>query len=249
MLSVRIGIIIVGKEQAEKKIRGFGTLKYTQSVLNSFLDTTGINKITIPTLFCSPREAVIGETWDLFVKVMRRGYHVTNNRADVMQILALISLKTSLNLNINSHNCEHLRTPVQFPRLPHLIHYNHSYLVPHNIFSSITTSAIPIMPASTIILRVLYVSQHLYAAYNLYLSQIAIQKLRLYEEMSEKAAKWSNEAERQLHKTRTTQASLAASVRISFFFLETGSVCVSWFEKHNAGFYKLCSSCLAREEP
>ena len=51
-----------------------------------------------------------------------------------------------------------------------------------------------------------------FSAYTLYLSSIAIQNLQKYEETSKKAAKYSNTAEQQLHKTRTTQASGVLSV-------------------------------------
>jgi len=54
-----------------------------------------------------------------------------------------------------------------------------------------------------------------FSAYNLYLASISIQNLQGYEGMSEKAAKYSNTAEHQLHKTRTTQASGTIAVLFS----------------------------------
>lgn len=59
----------------------------------------------------------------------------------------------------------------------------------------------------------LHVPQALLSVYGLYLSYNSIRNLQQYEEKSEKAAKWSNTAAKQLHKTRTTQASAATTVR------------------------------------
>ncbi len=56
------------------------------------------------------------------------------------------------------------------------------------------------------------------SAYTLYLSSIAIQNLQKYEKTSKKAAKYSNTAEQQLYKTRTTQASGALSVPSPYSF-------------------------------
>lgn len=50
------------------------------------------------------------------------------------------------------------------------------------------------------------------SAYALYHSYIAINKLREYEDISEKVSKFSSTAKHQLHKTRTTQASAAFAV-------------------------------------
>lgn len=63
------------------------------------------------------------------------------------------------------------------------------------------------------------VLQAAFSAYNLYLSSICITKLQKYEEKSEKAAEWSNTAAKQLHKTRTTQASGTAAVCPPFLCL------------------------------
>lgn len=57
------------------------------------------------------------------------------------------------------------------------------------------------------ILTLVHASQAAFGIYNLYLTSISISNLQGYEDMSKKAAKYSNTAEQQLHKTRTTQAS------------------------------------------
>ena len=62
------------------------------------------------------------------------------------------------------------------------------------------------------ILSVIHASQAAFGIYNLYLASISISNLQGYEDMSKKAAKYSNTAEQQLHKTRTTQASGTISV-------------------------------------
>lgn len=62
------------------------------------------------------------------------------------------------------------------------------------------------------LLILLFVPQACLSAYTIYLSSIIIPKLRQYEEKSEKAAQYSSTAERQLHKTRTTQTSGALAV-------------------------------------
>ncbi|PMD13409.1 hypothetical protein NA56DRAFT_612084 [Hyaloscypha hepaticicola] len=68
---------------------------------------------------------------------------------------------------------------------------------------------------ATTLLSLLHALQASFSAYTLYLSSTAIQNLQKYEETSKKAAKYSNTAEHQLHKTRTTQASGALSVLLS----------------------------------
>ncbi|KAG0646211.1 hypothetical protein D0Z07_8416 [Hyphodiscus hymeniophilus] len=68
----------------------------------------------------------------------------------------------------------------------------------------------------TAILSVLYCLQAAFSGYNLYLASISISNLQEYEETSKKAAKYSNTAEKQLHKTRTTQASGTIAVLLSF---------------------------------
>ncbi|KAH9895353.1 hypothetical protein F4778DRAFT_783708 [Xylariomycetidae sp. FL2044] len=66
-------------------------------------------------------------------------------------------------------------------------------------------------------LQLLHLAQVALAAYGSQQSYIAIGNLRKYEEASEKLAKFSSEAERQLHKTRTTQASGAVSMLLTLF--------------------------------
>lgn len=70
------------------------------------------------------------------------------------------------------------------------------------------------MKTTEIFLQACYVLQMTLAAYGGYQSYIAIVNLRKYEEVTKKAAKWSSEAEHQLHKTRTTQASGALAVSV-----------------------------------
>ena len=60
--------------------------------------------------------------------------------------------------------------------------------------------------------QLLHTGQVALCAYGAYVSYIAIRNLQEYEDMSKKAAKYSFEAERQLHKTRTTQSSGAICV-------------------------------------
>jgi hypothetical protein len=62
------------------------------------------------------------------------------------------------------------------------------------------------------LLAILHALQAAFGAYNLYLSSISIRNLQKYEERSKQAAKYSNIAEHQLYKTRTTQASGAIAV-------------------------------------
>lgn len=57
------------------------------------------------------------------------------------------------------------------------------------------------------VLPPLHVGQAILASYTALLSYTSIVKLNTYEEMSEKAASYSNTAEHQLHKTRTTMTS------------------------------------------
>jgi hypothetical protein len=69
-----------------------------------------------------------------------------------------------------------------------------------------------IMDTMSALLPILHVPQACLSAYTIYLSSIAVPKLQRYEERSEKAAEYSNVAEHQLHKTRTTQTSGAIAV-------------------------------------
>ena len=66
-----------------------------------------------------------------------------------------------------------------------------------------------------VILTLLHVSQASLSVYTLFLSALIIPKLQQYEAKSEKAAEYSNAAEHQLYKTRTTQASGVIAVCIS----------------------------------
>ncbi|PBP15283.1 hypothetical protein BUE80_DR013985, partial [Diplocarpon rosae] len=54
-----------------------------------------------------------------------------------------------------------------------------------------------------------------FGIYNLYLASISINNLQGYEATAKKAAKYSNTAAGQLHRTRTTQASGTISVLVS----------------------------------
>ena len=72
---------------------------------------------------------------------------------------------------------------------------------------------------TSLLVRAVHVAQTAAGAYGLYLSSVAIPRLRQYEDTTEKAAKYSSTAEQQLHKTRATQASAATSVRCPLFVL------------------------------
>ncbi|KAI8624939.1 hypothetical protein F5Y19DRAFT_282790 [Xylariaceae sp. FL1651] len=66
------------------------------------------------------------------------------------------------------------------------------------------------------VLKMLHFGQVVIAAYGAMQSQVAISNLLTYEDASKKLAKISSEAERQLHRTRTTQASGAVAIVVSF---------------------------------
>ncbi|GAB7352067.1 hypothetical protein MBLNU459_g2573t1 [Dothideomycetes sp. NU459] len=66
-----------------------------------------------------------------------------------------------------------------------------------------------------VLVQLLHVPQAALAAYGLYVSYVCISNLRQYEDATKKAAEYSAEAERQLHATRTTQASGALAVLAS----------------------------------
>jgi hypothetical protein len=68
------------------------------------------------------------------------------------------------------------------------------------------------------LLLLLHLPQACLSAYTVYLSSIVVPKLQRYEERTEKAAEYSNIAEDQLHKTRTTQASGALTVGWQTYF-------------------------------
>lgn len=67
-----------------------------------------------------------------------------------------------------------------------------------------------------VFVQLMHVCQVVLSTWGGYQSYIAVVNLQKYEETSEKLAKWSNEAARQLHKTRTTQTSGALAVRPSY---------------------------------
>ncbi|ETS76751.1 hypothetical protein PFICI_12138 [Pestalotiopsis fici W106-1] len=75
-------------------------------------------------------------------------------------------------------------------------------------------------------LQLLHLAQAVLAGYGAQQSYIAITNLQKYEDTSKKLAKYSNEAERQLHTTRTTQASgalaIAASLLAALYLLFKG---------------------------
>ncbi|KAK5133354.1 hypothetical protein LTR08_007788 [Meristemomyces frigidus] len=71
------------------------------------------------------------------------------------------------------------------------------------------------MAAPGIYLRLTHVTQVVLSAYGAYQSYIAITNLRTYEATTKKLAKWSNEVDRQLSRTRTTQAAGAIAVLAS----------------------------------
>ncbi|KAJ2968381.1 hypothetical protein NUW58_g10233 [Xylaria curta] len=66
------------------------------------------------------------------------------------------------------------------------------------------------------LLKAIHVAQIIIAAYGAAQSHAAISRLIEYEDAIQKLAKISSEAERQLHKTRTTQASGAIAILVSF---------------------------------
>ncbi|CAD0110727.1 unnamed protein product [Aureobasidium uvarum] len=72
--------------------------------------------------------------------------------------------------------------------------------------------------------QLLHTGQVALCAYGAYVSYIAISNLQQYEETSKKAAKYSTEAERQLHKTRTTQSSGAICILASLVAATTLSL-------------------------
>ncbi|KAF2101384.1 hypothetical protein NA57DRAFT_72828 [Rhizodiscina lignyota] len=65
------------------------------------------------------------------------------------------------------------------------------------------------------LLPVFHAAQTALAAYAAQHSYTAITKLQIYEKQSEKAAQYSSSADRQLQKTRKTQAAGAASIAVS----------------------------------
>ncbi|KAI0975504.1 hypothetical protein F4678DRAFT_272311 [Xylaria arbuscula] len=66
------------------------------------------------------------------------------------------------------------------------------------------------------LLKLIHVAQLAIAAYGAMQCQVAISRLLEYEDATKKLAKVSSEAERQLHKTRTTQGAGAIAILVSF---------------------------------
>lgn len=62
-------------------------------------------------------------------------------------------------------------------------------------------------------MRVIHLAQALLSGYGAFHSYKAIVNLQTYEATTKKLAKWSDEVGKQLHKTRTTQATAALTVR------------------------------------
>lgn len=81
---------------------------------------------------------------------------------------------------------------------------------------------------SSAVLTIAHAAQAAFSAYNLYLAYVSITNLQTYEETSKKVAKYSNTAENQLYKTRTTQAS------------GTIAVCFLPFQAYSIAFYAMC---------
>ncbi|KAI1348083.1 hypothetical protein F5Y01DRAFT_228864 [Xylaria sp. FL0043] len=66
------------------------------------------------------------------------------------------------------------------------------------------------------LLKLIHLAQIVIAAYGAMQCQVAITRLLDYEDATKKLAKVSSEAERQLHKTRKTQAAGAIATLVSF---------------------------------
>ncbi|KAI3326866.1 hypothetical protein HD806DRAFT_485179 [Xylariaceae sp. AK1471] len=66
------------------------------------------------------------------------------------------------------------------------------------------------------LLKLIHLVQVVIAAYGAMQSQVAITRLLKYEDATKKLAKISSEAEHQLYRTRTTQASGAVAILVSF---------------------------------
>ncbi|KAM0713499.1 hypothetical protein Q7P37_010461 [Cladosporium fusiforme] len=62
------------------------------------------------------------------------------------------------------------------------------------------------------LMRLVHLAQMLLSTYGAYHSYVAITNLQTYEATSKKLAEWSDEAARQLHKTRTTQGTAAITI-------------------------------------
>jgi len=69
------------------------------------------------------------------------------------------------------------------------------------------------MSTYTTLVYLIHAAQAATSAYGLYCVYVSGTNLQKYEDKTERAAKYSNTAEHQLHKTRVTQASGGAAVR------------------------------------
>lgn len=88
------------------------------------------------------------------------------------------------------------------------------------------------------LLQLLHIAQAGLAAYGGQQSYVAITNLQKYEETSKKLAKYSNEAERQLHKTRTTQTSGVLAIVASLL----ASLYLFWRGGQGGFFYRFLAS-------
>lgn len=92
-----------------------------------------------------------------------------------------------------------------------LIFQSPSHLTPSH---TLTTHSLNSPPATTMssLMRLVHLAQMLLSTYGAYHSYVAITNLQTYEATSKKLAEWSDEAARQLHRTRTTQGTAAITV-------------------------------------
>ena len=89
------------------------------------------------------------------------------------------------------------------------------------------------------------------SSYALYFSVISIRKLRRYEKISEQAAQYSNTADEQLQRTRTTQGAgaIAVSLLIASFLLPSSSSSQGHAQLHALHHYfhvYICLSLMSR---
>jgi hypothetical protein len=87
------------------------------------------------------------------------------------------------------------------------------------------------------LLKFFHFAQVIIAAYGAMQSQVAIMRLLTYEDAIKKLAKISSEAEHQLHRTRTTQASGAVAILVSFvvsLLLATGGASYGFLVRYFA---------------
>ncbi len=81
------------------------------------------------------------------------------------------------------------------------------------IFITCLPSLRPQISAMSSFMRVIHLAQALLSGYGAFHSYKAIVNLQTYEATTKKLARWSDEVGKQLHKTRTTQATAALTVR------------------------------------